>query len=249
VPLTRPAAICVCHPASPLIQSAFTANLALETARNRRKAVVWDCSDQENARLTTLMGSLLTAGPEPGETTGRVGLYGLPEIVIHDGRVSGSCPGAEIDGDTRVDEGDGRESLVIVNACPTIEFFLTAPGADEYVVITGTGEKALLQSYAFIRVIGARTPLGRVSLIFDRVGDEVNQQRMLQRFCAFVLARTGLSVRLLGALVQDEALERSIVERRPLVLQQGPSEARRSLAGICSLLIEGHEGAHEEAGS
>jgi hypothetical protein len=249
VPLVRPAAICICHPASPLIQSAFTANLALETARNRRKAVVWDCSDQENARLTTLMGSLLEVVPEPGETTGRVGLYGLPEIVIHDGRVSGSCPGAQTDGDTRLDDGDGRESLVIVNACPTIEFFLTAPEADEYVVITGTGEKALLQSYAFIRVIGARSPLGRVSLIFDHVGDEVHQQRILQRFCAFVLSRTGRSVRLLGALVRDDALERSIAEGIPLVLQQGPSEARRSLAGICALLIGGHERAHEGAGS
>ncbi len=249
VPLTRPGTICVCHPASPVTQSAFTANLALETARSRRRAVVWDCSDQENARLTTLMGSLLEKVPEPGETTGRVGLYGLPEIVIHDGRAGGGFQGAEADGSTRADEGDGRETLVLVNACPTIEFFLAAPGADEYVVITGAGEMALLQGYAFIRVITARSPHSRVSMILDHVEDEVHQQSIFQRFSAFVLARTGRSVRLLGSLVHDEELERSIAEGRPLVLRQGPSEAGRSLAGICSLLIEGHEHAQERAGS
>jgi len=249
VPLARPVSICVCHPASPLIQSAFTANLALETARNRRKAVVWDCSDQENARLTALMGSLLETGPGQGGASGRVGLYGLPEIVIHDGRAGWGFQGAETDDGVRMDEGDGREPLVIVNACPTIEFFLAAPDADEHVVITGTGEKDLLQSYAFIRVIDARSPRCRVSLIFDHAEDEVRQQRIIQRFSAFVLARTGRSVRHLGSLVHDEALERSIAEGRPLVLQQGPSEARSSFAGICALLIEGCEHAHEGAGS
>jgi hypothetical protein len=120
---------------------------------------------------------------------------------------------------------------------------------DEYVVITGTGEMALLQGYAFIRVICARSPHCRVSMILDHVEDEVRQQPIFQRFSAFVLARTGLSVRLLGSLVHDEALERSIAEGRPLVLRQGPSESGRFVAGICTLLIEGHERAHEGAGS
>ncbi|MCU0575752.1 MAG: hypothetical protein MUD15_02870 [Desulfobacterota bacterium] len=231
--------VCVCHPSSVLIQSFFTANLALELARHRHGVQVWDYAMPDEHRVTALMHSLLEGqGPEQ-DGHARIMLYGLPRITIRDGRAEGCFTGG---GDADADPGavDGEAgNCILVNARPHPDFILQSSPADDSIILTGTGELSLLQCYAHIKVIRGKTPGARIWIAFDGQREVRDDRSVFERLSGFAGQRLDCQVGFLGTLVHDESVERSFREEKPLVLFAGQSAAKEALSGICTRFIEG----------
>jgi len=246
-PVPRPKTVTVCHPSSPLVQSFLSANLALEMARNRHGVSVWDCSANDEARLTVLMRALMNgqeAGPDGGVL---IRLYGLPSIVIMDGRPDGP-PGQDGFSGEPPDLQDGEGGpRTLINARADMDFIIRSAPSEDAVILTRTDDLSLLQCYAYIKTIHRGSEGCRIWIVFDGEGRDPGP--VFDRLSGFVGQRLGCSLSFLGTLVHDEAMERSIREERPLVLFSGDSAARDSLAGICARFMAGSGPAGEEAGS
>lgn len=229
---------CIVSPASPLMQSFLTSNLALELVRYRFGVKVLDFVEPGEARVRTLVHSVLDGQAEGQDGAVSVSLYGLPRIEIQDGTPTGVFTGPEDSGTSQAAKERGPGRFVLVNACPKLDFILMSAPVDDAVIITRADENSLLQCYAFIKVMCERSKAGDIKVAFE-LGESDDPQLLFGRLSEFVGHRLGRSLEFLGAMVHDECLERSISEKRPLVLQTGTSAAREALVGICSRIIEG----------
>lgn len=236
-PAHRRRAACIVSPASPLVQSVFTSNLALELARYRFGVKVLDFVDPGEARVRTLVHSVLDGQDQGQDGAVSVSLYGLPRIEIQDKMPTGFFTGAQDPGIPQDANERGPGRFVLVNACPRLDFIVMSAPVDDVVIITRADENSLLQCYAFIKVLCERSKAGDIKVVFER-GEGDDPQLLFGRLSEFVGRRLGRSLEFLGAMVHDECLERSMSEKRPLVLQKGMSASREALAGICSRFIE-----------
>lgn len=237
--------ICVCCPVSPLIQAAFTANIALELARHRFPVIIRDFSLTEGARLSTLMHFVLS---DDERTTDKafVRLYGLPEIVIQDNGPDGIKEGRETPRPDAPAVDKDSAGFILVNPASSLDFICEEKPCDGYVVITRTDERSLLQCYAYIKVIHERSSSSKVHVVFDDADEGSNNDAVFRKLSRFIHDRLEFIIDFLGSLVRDEHFERSITNQRPLVLFQGASVTKDALAGICSRLLEGYPGQEEQ---
>jgi hypothetical protein len=234
--------ICVCCPVSPLIQASFTANIALELARHRLSVMIRDFSLTEEARISTLMHFVLS---EEERTTDKafVRLYGLPEIEIQEMGGQGLTEEMEIvTPDARPAMDDGSAGFILVNPSASLDFIHEEKPCDEYVVITRTDERSLLQCYAYIKVIHERSFSSKVHVVFDDADDGSNNDAVFKKLSRVIHDHLEFIIDFLGSLVRDEHFERSITNQRPLVLLSGASVTKDALAVICSRLLEGYRG-------
>jgi hypothetical protein len=234
--------ICVCCPASELFQASFVANIALELARHRLTVIIRDFSLTEEARLSTLMHSVLS---DDERTTGKafVKLYGLPEIVIEDNGLKGLTEERETPGpDERRAVDEDSAGFILVNPSASLDFIQEEKPCDEYVVITRTDERSLLQCYAYIKVIHERSFSTKVHVVFDDADAGSNNDTVFKKLSRFIHDHLEFAVDFLGSLLRDEHFERSITNQRPLVLESGASVTKDALARICSRLLEGYRG-------
>jgi hypothetical protein len=231
--------VCICHPSSVLIQSFFTANLALEMARHRHGVQVWDYAMPDEHRVTALMHSLLDGwGPEQ-DGHARIMLYGLPRITIRDGRAEGCFKGGDAaDADPGAVDGEAG-SCILVNARPHPDFIMQSSPAGESIILTGIGELSLLQCYAYIKVMSGKAPGARIWIVFDGEGEVREGRSVFERLSGFAGQRLDCQVGFLGTLVHDEPMEQSFREEKPLVLLAGQSAAKEALSDICTRFIEG----------
>jgi hypothetical protein len=236
--------ICVCCPVSPLIQAFFVANIALELARHRFTVIIRDFSVTEEARLSTLMHAVLS---EDERTTDKafVKLYGLPEIIIQDNDLDGlteervtPVPGP----DERPVVDEDSTGFILVNPPASLDYIREEKPCDEYVVITRTDERSLLQCYAYIKVIHERSFSSKVHVVFDDADAGLNNDAVFKKLSRFIHDHLEFAIGFLGSLERDEYLERSITDQKPLVLFQGASVTKDALARICSRLLEDYHG-------
>ncbi len=231
--------VCVCFPAFRPAQSAIVTNIALELARHRYGVVIEDFSEDPSERTADLMGTILSRGDgEQGDS--RVRLYGLPDIIIREKAVKGpgnkpSAPGPDMKADDVFPAG-----FMLVNPPPSLGFLLEAEQAGDYIVIAKTDENSLLQCYAYIKVIHARSPSSRVHVVFDHAGSIGGLEAVFQKFAHFIQDNMGFAVDFFGTLSRDGHFEQSMAEKRPLVLAGIHSAAKDALIRICSLLLEVH---------
>jgi len=230
----------ILSPASPSMQAFFTANLVLEIARRRLAARVWDYATAADAKVMPLMRSLLEGHGTEQEGPVGIVLYGLPRVEILD-----RAP-EEFYAGTRAREAapDAAESegyaVTLVNARPDIEFIMKSEPVDDFIIITRTDEMSLLQAYAFIKVMDARSRSSSVWVVFDE-GEGRDLQLIFDVLAGFVTRTLEKPIGFLGALVHDESLEHSIRDEKPLVLLSRPSAAREALTGICSRFMDGRQ--------
>ena len=236
-PAHRTRTVCIISPSSPLISSFITANLALETARHRFEARVWDYSASGDPGVKTLMRSLLDRQGREPDGTAEVLLYGLPRIEIRDGMSEDffSSTGGTGADPAPVEHEEGLFTLV--NARPGLDFILKSDPFDDAIVITRTDEMSLLQTYAFIKVIHGRSQDSGIWVVFDEVEGR-DHQRIFELLSGFVARHLRKTIGFLGSLVHDESMEQSVCEEKPLVLQSRMSAAREALTGICSRFME-----------
>ena len=237
VALVTPAwsSIAVCHPGSLTLQSCLLTNLALEIAKRRNQVIVQDFTPPGEARIKTLMGAIIPEEDNPGHVI--VHLYGLPEIEIIESNLSEAWLENQLaDRDEDLPTGVlGRYFLV--NAPGPLEFFLKSLVCNEYILVTKTDENSLLQAYAFCKVIRDKGA-SRIHLVFDDAPPGEQTDRIFRQFAGFVGHRLGCTLRLLGNLVHDERIQRSIKEHMPLVLSQDGTEAVIRFSEICERLFE-----------
>jgi len=212
-------------PGSSLMQSFFLANFALELARNRLAVVVWDCLDGSEAGIETVMKSLIPALDGCGET--RVSLYGLPDIVIYNESSNPSESLSALVSTIPCDEG-----CLLVNTPGHLSAVVNDDLSADCIVMTRTDEKALLASYAYIKVILENGSPGDISLIFDDPGGQEEAKTLFRRFARFIEKKLHCSLHYLGSLRHDEYIDQSMEEARPLMLFQEPSGAKEDLACI-----------------
>lgn len=230
-PSLRPVvrSIAVCHPGDVLRQSGIIANLALELAKQRYPVKIQDYSDPVQVR--PLMGTVLRE-EDCGPDHATVRLYGLPEIEIAE---SGDPRGARTLS-TREAPWEGlRGRYLLANPPGNLDFFLRGPAFPEHILITCTGEQALLQAYAYIKVIHA-AGASKIHLVLAQTA--AKDAAVFRPFADFVGQRLGCPLNLLGALPRDEAFDLSLQEHRPLVLSRGPSQAAAALGEICQRLLD-----------
>jgi hypothetical protein len=237
---TEPKTLSICSPGSPLIQSVVTANLALELARHRHRVRIRDFSTSDETRVSTLMGSILFRDEgDPGKAFVR--LYGLPEIRIEDGGPGGLWKEKESPHEAEPYRDD-TGSLTLVNAPVLLDLIHEGAPSGEYIILTMTDEKSLLRCYASIKVIHAHGESSRVHVVFDEAVHGIDADTVFRKFAGFIDERLGFEVDYFGSLLHDEHLERSVSEKRPLVLFDGTSITKDALIRICSLLLENDEG-------
>jgi len=224
----------VCHPDSRLIQSSLVTNLALELAKRQHPVLVQDFLPPGEASIRTLMGTIVTQD-EQAPDQASIRLYGLPEIMIAQARPGQPWKSPGLVPDTPVRDGSRRWDHLI-NLENTLDFLIACDAASDYIIITQTGENPLLKAYAFIKAIHAKHARARVHLAMDDAPTLADAERIFNRFNGFIRKHLGISVVFLGNLIQDENLQRSIVERRPLVLARERSET--GMASICTRFLD-----------
>ena len=237
--------ICFCCPASELIQASFAANIALELARHRFPVIIRDFSLTEEARLLTLMHFVLS---EDERTADRafVKLYGLPEIAIQEMSPEGLKEELETPGpDARPVVDEDSAGFILVNPSASLDFIQEEKPCDEYVVITRTDERSLLQCYAYIKVIHERFFSSKVHVVFDDEDAGSNNDVVFKKLSRFIHDHLEFTADFLGSLPRDEHFECSITNQRPLVLMSGTSVTKDALTRICSRLLEGYCGQEE----
>jgi hypothetical protein len=232
--------ICVCCPASPLFQASFAANIALELARHRFFVLIRDFSVTQETRLSNLMHAVLS---EDERVTDKafVKLYGLPEIIIQDNVPQGFSEERDPPGsDTRPEVEEDTTGFILVNPDSSLDFIRKEKPCDEYVVITRTDERSLLQCYAYIKVIHERSFSSKVHVVFDDTDAGSNDGTVFKKLSRFIHDHLGFTVAFLGSLLRDEHFERSITNQKPVVLLRGSSVTKDALAMISSRLLEGY---------
>jgi|APIni6443716594_1056825.scaffolds.fasta_scaffold25537_2 hypothetical protein len=244
-PHSGKSSIGVCCPSSELIQASFVANIALELARHRFPVVIRDFSVTEEARLSTLMHAVLC---QDERTTDKafVKLYGLPEIVLQDNGRQGLTEERETPGpDARPVVDEDSAGFILVNPSGSLDFIQEEKPCDEYVVITRTDERSLLQCYAYIKVIHERSFSSKVHIVFDDAEAGSDNDAVFKKLSRFIHDHLEFTADFLGSLPRDEHFEGSITNQRPLVLFQGASVTKDALTRICSRLLEGYCGQEE----
>ncbi len=227
--------IAVCHPGSLTLQSCLLTNLALELAKRRHQVRVQDFAPPGEARTKTLMEAILPEEDSPGKNI--IHLYGLPEIEIIE-----SDPGEIWLENQPADRDEDPPAGVLgrfylVNAPGPLEFFDKSTACNEYILATKTDGNSLLQAYAFCKVMRGKGA-HRIHLVLDDAPPGEQSENIFQQFAGFVRHRLGCSLHLIGNLIHDERIQRSIKEHMPLVLSRGGSEAGIRFSEICERLFE-----------
>jgi len=238
--------MCVIAPASMLIQSSLVSNLALESARRRHAVMIQDRLAPTGEGVADLMRAILLPG-ETEEGISRVRLYGLPEILIRERegpQNGGAVPSPASD---CMAHDDSTAGLILVNPAPGLDSFLDEDAWGDYVLLSATDENSLLQCYAYMKVIHARSATGRIHVVFDLTGTPGSGDTVFQKLAGFVRDSLGFSIDFSGDLVRDEHFQAAIAEKKPLVLANQGSPAQDTLVRICSSLLQ--EKADPERGS
>ncbi|MEN6472706.1 MAG: hypothetical protein ABFD81_01725 [Syntrophaceae bacterium] len=224
----------VCHPDSRLIQSCLVTNLALELAKRQHPVMVQDFLPPGEASIRTLMGTIVTQD-EQAPDQALIRLYGLPEILIAQARpgqvwkVPGRAP------ETIIREGS-RKWDQLINLENNLDFLCSSDAASDYILITQTGDNPMLKAYAYLKAMHARHDRSRLYLVMDDAPTLKDAEHLFNRFNGFVKKHLGISIVFLGNLIQDETLQRSIVERRPLVLARERGET--AMVSICTRFLD-----------
>ena len=214
------------HPGSSLMQSCFLANFALELARNRTRVFVWDCLDLHENSTCALMKDLIPPCRDAAAAT--ASLYGLPDILIYK---QSSHTDDTLAGIVTTLGSMEEEGCLLVNTPGSLTAVLHDDLSADCMVMTRTNEQALLQCYAYIKVILNTSP-GDIFLIFDDPGGDEETEELFSRFARFIEQKLNFTLHYLGSLRHDRYLEQSIEESRPLMLFQESSEAKEDLASI-----------------
>ena len=118
-----------------------------------------------------------------------------------------------------VDTGAGlTENVLFFNGC-----------ADEILLITTPEPTSLTDAYALIKILATDHQPGPISLLVNMASDAADGQRVftrLQNVCTMFLER---QIKHFGTLLRDDAINRSIRDRTPMVIGNPTSPFAREM--------------------
>jgi len=215
----------ILYPTSPALKSCLAANFALELAKGRHPVTIRD--GFEGKGVYDMLRQMADLDLNPGAATVR--LYGLPDIVVYPFDAQ----------QERLPEGGAAEmhpvekgGCMLLNLSDTLESVVQGEVFFDAVLMTGVDEASLLQCYAFIKVIWEREASIRVHIVVDNPGTEACGHEIFSRLSGFVKAKLSGDLNLLGFLMHDDLLEKSMSEHKPLVLSHEHSAARESIIAV-----------------
>lgn len=219
------------------------ANLALEIARSRRPAALWDEDGGEGARIADMMKGVIRPDLVPDALAVR--LYGLPDVLVHGPAFSPAKKLGDLARAATLPEGEG---FLLVSLPDTVESIAQGDIPFDWVVLCPLDETSLLKAYAFIKVIRGKDPASRVYLVFDGQPSGQKARETASRFEGFVRERLPGWLACLGSLHRDETLERSMEEHLPVVLGHGACASRDSLQAVSAAFLACAKGARRPGG-
>ncbi len=222
----------IIHPGSRMLKSCFLANLSLELSKCQVPVVVWDDAARENIGTGSMLGKVLSEDLNPD--AGTVRLYGLPDILVYQGD-SGSSERLEALAQDLM--GSGRGPGIFMSINDTIESVIQGGIMFDAVLLSGIDESSLLRAYAFIKVIWERDPSAGISIVFHEPGSADRAQDMFSRLSGFVKGRLSGELGFLGHLAHDDLLDRSMEERKPIVLWHEQSESKDSITAVSTAFL------------
>jgi hypothetical protein len=226
----------VFHPGSCLVQSFFLANMALELARNRFSVLVWDCLDNSDENIESLMKTLMTQDND--SDISKVRLYGLPDIVILKESRLNTQKFSDLAGSIH-SGNDNRYFLVNMNA--SLESIKDHDFHADSIFLAHPDEKELLTCYAYIKVLCENGFAGDISIVFDDVEQGQKARSLFDRFAAFVEEKLSLRLGFLGTLCHDKYLQQSIHDEKPLMLLQERSETKEDMISISKNFLQNRQ--------
>jgi hypothetical protein len=220
-----------------MLKSCLLANISLELARHRVPVVIRDDAAGDNIGTGSMLGPVLSEDLNP--EAGTVRLYGLPDILVYQGD-GGSAEALDDPG--RAPTGADAAPVVFVSVNDTVESVVSGGGVFDAVLLSGLDEHSLLRSYAFMKVIWERDPSAWIGMVLHEPVSAGHAQEMFSRLSAFVRDRLSGEPAFLGRLAHDDLLDRSMEERRPLVLWHEQSEAKDCLVSVSEAFLRAHHG-------
>ncbi len=113
-----------------------------------------------------------------------------------------------------------------------------AAACDLVVLVTTPDATAMTDAYAFLKVLRRQDAGARVRLVVNRAPSPSEACRVADRIRAVAAKFLGTEPTALGSLPDDQAVVRSVAERRPVVLSEPDTPAARALRLTGEALIE-----------
>jgi hypothetical protein len=210
----------VAVPAGDLLRLGAAFNLAVELARLGQRAGL----------VAGAAGTPLGAADEAAALGARLGLVedADPSAVLREGRALAR----------RLAE-DGARGLVLACLGPdALEAALAGGELDRILLLTPGDRAGLAQTGALIRRLFAARADARVGVTVHGVRSIAEAREAFDRLATALEREIGRTITSYGLLVDDLALYRSLVERRPVATGRHQSPAARALADVARLLAE-----------
>ncbi len=119
---------------------------------------------------------------------------------------------------------------------PQVMSFLTAAG--EVLLVVNPEATSMLDAYALLKSLFLRNPAVRVGFIANRVKDSIAAKEVFKKLNGAVQHYLKKSLVDLGFVVMDPAVGQSVVQRRPLILEDARSHAAFCLKKIVQKIHE-----------
>ncbi len=126
-----------------------------------------------------------------------------------------------------VDTGAGLANNVI-------NFIL---GSDEVILISTPEPTSITDAYGVIKVISNNDKQKKINLIINQMQSQQEGERVSNRLITTAREFLGIDVNLLGLLPYDEQVIRSVMKRRPFLLEFPRAKITRSINQIAAKLI------------
>ena len=113
-----------------------------------------------------------------------------------------------------------------------------ALAASESIIITSTEPTAILDAYAFVKMIYKRNSTLPIHIVVNKYENEKEAKRVLDGFLEFVGRNLGKNLNPLGLVMYDQAVTHSIKRQIPIVVGSMSGEIAKQIEQIAYALVD-----------
>lgn len=110
--------------------------------------------------------------------------------------------------------------------------------ADEIIVVTTPEPTAMTDAYGMIKAAASRDALGRINIIVNRVSSETEGILVGQKLKSVAERFLGVQIHILGHVLEDRAVEESVMKQEPFFVGFPSSVATRNVQMIAARLCD-----------
>ena len=114
----------------------------------------------------------------------------------------------------------------------------TALAASESIIITSTEPTAILDAYAFVKMVCKRNSAMPMHIVVNKYENEKEAKHVLDGFLEFVGRNLGKNLNPLGLVMYDQAVTHSIKRQIPIVVGSMSGEVAKQIEQIAGTLVD-----------